>query len=63
MLAMMGLFTAAVRDERIIEAAGGDANNSTGVLQIVKPVCCYIADGLAEEIVILAQLGTVWGHE
>ena len=58
---MVGLFNAAARDERIIEATGGDADNLTGVLRIVKPVCCYIEDGLAEEIIILAMLGQVWG--
>lgn len=71
LLAMLGLFNAAVQDERIVRICGGDPNtgqvgdvkNITPALQVIKPVCCFldkVNPGMADHIVHNALLGKVW---
>lgn len=59
-LAMMGLFNAAVRDERVIELAGGDAEELQRVLRSVRPVCCLVGDETMHMVIGYAKQGQVY---
>ena len=53
-IAMVELFKAAAADERVIDAAGGDADNLNGVLRVIAPVCCYLGDDIMAGITAAA---------
>ena|ERR1700738_2583116 len=62
--ALLGMFNAAVRDERIIKESGGDTKELTSIFGRHRPICCYLNEthpGVAEEVVNLALMGLVWG--
>jgi len=53
-IAMVELFKAAAADDRVIAAAGGDADNLTAVLHVIAPVCCYLGDAVVAQIMAAA---------
>lgn len=63
MIAMVGLFNASVQEKRMVDAADGKVENVSGVMQIIKPVCCWLNaehPGMAEKIIEKALAGEVW---
>jgi hypothetical protein len=63
MFAMLGLFNAAVRDERVIERIGGDANRINEVLLELSPVCCMLGDETMHLVVGYAKDDKVYNGE
>ncbi len=61
-LAIVGMFNAATADERVVSEAGGDTKELTSVLGRHRPVCCFLGDEIATEVVTLAQRGRVYGQ-
>jgi hypothetical protein len=59
-LAMMGLFNAAVNDERIIELANHDTNKLTETLRAYSPVCCTLGDDVMNLVVGYAKEGKIF---
>ena len=59
-LAMLGMFNAAVSDKRIQAACDGDVKNLANVMRIIRPVCCYLGEGMADRIIAEALAGRVW---
>lgn len=62
-IAMMGLFNAAVQEQRMVDAADGKVENITAIMQIIKPVCCWLNvehHGMAEKIIQKALAGEIW---
>lgn len=60
--AMLGLFNAAVENNEIIDRAGGKVENLPLVFNSIKPVCCFLPEGKAEEVVRLALEGKTYGQ-
>lgn len=63
MLAMLGLFNAAVRDERVVERSGGDATRLSEVLTEMAPVCCLLGDEVMHLVVGYAKQNEVYSGE
>jgi len=59
---MIGLFNAAVEDDRVIARSGGKLENLSLIFNSIKPVCCFLSDGKAEEVVSLALNGKIYGE-
>ncbi|MCC6192076.1 MAG: hypothetical protein IT318_23855 [Anaerolineales bacterium] len=61
-LAMLGLFNAAMASDDIMRRAGGKIVNVPLVLNSIKPVCCFLGDAVAAEVIRLALAGEVYGQ-
>ena len=59
--AMLGLFHAAAAEEQIVEAAGHDTVNLTGVFAEYSPLCCLIGDDMTKAVVDAALDNRVFG--
>lgn len=64
-LALLGMFNAAVADERLVDECNKDIKELESVMGCHRPVCCYLNTGanphIAEDVIALAQMGEVWG--
>jgi hypothetical protein len=61
--AMLGIFTAAVENEEIMKRAKGKQENLALVFNSIKPVCCFLPDGVAEKVVEMALQNKVYGKD
>lgn len=59
--ALLGLFNAAVENEEVIKRSGAKVENLPLVFNSIKPVCCFLPEGKAEEVVRLALEGKIYG--
>lgn len=62
-LAMVGLFNAAMADDKITNACDGKAENIGKVLKRFSPLCCYLGDAIANDIIQNALDGKVYGRK
>jgi len=67
-LAMLGLFNAACRDDRLQAETGGITEKIPDVLRAHRPVCCWLESGIgalgvAERVIQLALDGKVYGKD
>jgi hypothetical protein len=68
-LAQLGMFNAALRDDRIIEACGrdengkGDGRQLNRVLREFGPMCCFLEPETVANVTMLALVGAIWGHD
>ncbi len=60
-LAHLGLFYAFLNDKRGLVLCGGDASATPRCMRQVAPVCCWLAEGVAETIVAEALKGKCHG--
>lgn len=60
--AMLGLFNACVENDEILKRSGGNTDNLPLVLNSIKPVCCFLEEGKADEVVSLALEGKIYGE-
>lgn len=60
-LAALGLFNAFQADERAIRRSCGRVEKLPKIMQQVKPVCCWLSLGVAEEVIQLALDGKCYG--
>lgn len=61
--AMIGIFNAACENDEILRRSGGKVENLPLVFNAIKPVCCFLADGKADEVVRLALEGKIYGEK
>jgi hypothetical protein len=59
-MAMMGLFNAAVNNERIIKTADADARNLTSALILHAPICCLVGDENMHLVIGYAKNGQIF---
>lgn len=61
--AMLGIFNAAVNDERIIARNGTKVENLPLIFHSIKPVCCFLPESVVKAVVKLALEGKVYGEQ
>ena len=58
--AMLGLFNAAAANVEIQRRSGGKAENLPLIFNALKPVCCFLGDEIAREVIRLSLLGQIY---
>jgi hypothetical protein len=56
-IATIGIFNAFQQDARAFDMMVGDIRNAPACMKRVKPVCCWLSKGVAEQVVQLALDG------
>lgn len=58
--AQLGILNAFLADDRAFMACGGAVERIPDAMREIKPVCCWLAEGEAENVIACAKVGKVY---